>query len=328
MKDWVVKHKIPLITALAVILVAALLLPQLTREQPVARINLPTAATTGTLYPLGAAMAAMWNERLPSVRVTAQASGGGVDNLRFLRAGDAQVTMAVTSVAYQSYHGEGVFSGEANPDVRVLAGLYYNPNQVVALKNSGITALADIAGKRFAPGAPGSTTVEETQKHLALAGVAYPDGFSAQYVGFNEAVDLMRNRQLDGAWIMAGVPTAAVTELISTASAQLVPMDDALIDAMRAQYPWYVRYTIPAGSYPGQEIDIATTAIKMVLVANASLSEELAYDLVQTFWENIGGLQSSFASLRGLTAQAATTDLAGIPLHPGAARYYAETEKQ
>lgn len=290
----------------------------------VVHINFPTAATTGTLYPLGAAFSSLWNEKVPGVQVTAQASGGGVDNLNFLREGEAQVSMAVTSVAWQSAHGTATFEGKPDAKLRMLAGLYYNPNQVVAAEGSGITSLADIAGKRFAPGAPGSTTVGETQAHLTRAGVAYPDGFSAQFVGFNEAIDLMRNRQLDGAWIMAGLPTAAVSEICATAGGHLVPVDDAVLDALQAEYPWYVRFIIPAGTYAGQEEDVPTSAVRMVLMASADLDEEIAYQLTKTLWENMTSLQAGFAALNGCEAAKAATDIAGLPLHDGAARYYRE----
>ena len=81
----------------------------------------------------------------------------------------------------------------------------------------------------------------------------YPDDIDAQYVGFTEASDLLRNKQLDGAWIMAGVPTAAVTEITATAGGKLVPMDEALIEKLQETYPWYAKYTIPAGTYSGQD---------------------------------------------------------------------------
>ena len=318
-------RKIRLISALcaAVILVALVCIRVFSPSQAT-QINFPTAATTGTLYPLGAAFATLWNEKVPGVQVTVQASGGGVDNLNFLREGEAQVSMAVTSVAWQSQHGTDTFEGKPDAKLRILAGLYYNPNQVVATKDSGIEQLSDIAGKRFAPGAPGSTTVGETQAHLTRAGVAYPDGFSAQYVGFNEAIDLMRNRQLDGAWIMAGVPTAAVSEICSTAGGHLVPIDDDVIAALQADYPWYEPFVIPAGTYAGQETDVQTTAIRMVLMASSDLSDEVAYQLVKTLWENMDGLSESFAALKGLSVENAASGVAEIPLHDGAAKYYRE----
>lgn len=287
-------------------------------------LNLSTAATTGALYPIGASCAAVWNDKLSNITVSSQASNGGVENLNLLKAGEVDMGFAVTSIMYQSFYGEGSFRGDANPKLRVLAGLYYNPNQVVASSESGVTELKQLAGTRFAPGAAGSTTLEETEHHFLAAGIPYPDGIDAQYVGFTEAVDLIRNRQLDGAWIMAGVPNSAVTEVITTAGGHLVPISDDVIDALIEAYPWYARYTIPAGSYEGQTEDVTTTAIKLCLFASADMDDDTAYQLVRTFWENIGTIAASNAALKNVSVEDAVTDLAGLPLHDGAARYYRE----
>ena len=123
--------------------------------------------------------------------------------------------------------------GPRYKDVRVLAGLYYNPNQVVARADSGVASLADFKGKSFAPGAAGGTTEVESRIHFTETGLKYPDDIKAHFVGFTESIDLMRNKQLDGVWIMAGMPTAAVTEMCSTANGKLVGMDDELIARYR-----------------------------------------------------------------------------------------------
>lgn len=287
-------------------------------------VNIPTAATTGALYPLGSSLAKLWNSELDYVKANAQASNGGIENLNLLQAGEAQVSMAVTSITYESYKGEGTFEGRPNEKLRIVTGLYYNPNQVVVRKETGIDGLKDIAGKNFASGAPGSTTEVETKLHLKEAGVDYPDGLKVQFVGFTEAIDLMRNRQLDGVWIMAGLPTAAVTEITATASGKLIPIEEDVIAKLREKYPWYARYIIPAGTYEGQGEEIVTSAIKMVIFTSADLSEDLIYDLTKTFWENIDTLKETNNALKGMKIEDAVTDLAGLPLHEGAIKYYKE----
>ncbi len=287
-------------------------------------INMPTAATTGALYPLGSSIATLWNEKVPYVRANAQASNGGIENLNLLYSGEAQVSMAVVSNIYQAANGLEKFEGRPNDKIRIIAGLYYNPNQVVVSKNSNIESLSDLADKRFATGAPGSTTEDESKVHLTALGIAYPDGIKAQFVGFTEAIDLMRNKQLDGAWIMAGIPTSAVTEMMTTTDAKLIPIDRALIEQLKTEYPWYAEYTIPKDTYSGQTEDITTSAIKMAMFTTADLSEDAVYDLTKAFWENIEELKQTNPSLQSVSIEQAVTDLAELPLHNGAIRYYKE----
>ncbi|MBQ4500855.1 MAG: TAXI family TRAP transporter solute-binding subunit, partial [Spirochaetales bacterium] len=91
-----------------------------------------------------------------------------------------------------------------------------------------------------------------------------------------------------------------------------------------SEFPWYVTYTIPAGTYPNQNQDIRTTAIKMVLFCSASLDDETVYMLTKTLWENMAELGEAQGNLRNLTAENAVRDIAGLPLHDGAQRYYKE----
>ena len=126
-------------TAAALALTCAMSIGQtLAADHPKVNIAFPTAATTGALYPLGAGIANLWNTRLPYVTARAQASNGGIQNLNLLKAGDAQVSFAVSSITYEALHGQRGFKGRAYEGVRVLAGLYYNPNQVVARGDSGV----------------------------------------------------------------------------------------------------------------------------------------------------------------------------------------------
>lgn len=293
-------------------------------ERGTVTINFPTAATTGALYPLGAAITNLWSTELDHVKASSQASGGGVENLNLLADGEAQVSIAISSNCYESYTGTGTFDGRKNDKFRVIAGLYYNPNQVVVTDASGVNSLAEVKGKHFASGAVGSSTEGESKNHFTAAGLTYPDDIKIENIGFTEAVDMMRNKQLDGAWIMAALGNSAVTEATSTAGAKVLNIDDEVIAKLQEEYPWYAKFTIPAGTYSGQDSDIQTTAIKMVMFTTADLDEETVYDLTKTFWENVDKLAESNSSMKGLKAEDAVSDIADLPLHDGAAKYYKE----
>ena len=293
-------------------------------ERKKVNISFPTAATTGALYPLGAGIANLWNTKPLCKR-----SGAGLQR-RHSEPQPAQsreragFIPAVSSITYEALNGERGFKDRAYKDVRVLAGLYYNPNQVVARTDSGVASLADFKGKSFAPGAAGGTTEVESRIHFTETGLKYPDDIKAHFVGFTESIDLMRNKQLDGVWIMAGMPTAAVTEMCSTANGKLVGMDDELIAKVQAKYPWYSKFTIPAGTYDGQTEPVQTTAVKMLLLTDASMPDDVVYDLAKTFWENLDSLGKAHAVMKTVTKEMAVSDLSGIPLHPGAEKYYRE----
>lgn len=290
----------------------------------VTNLNFPTASTTGTIYPLGAAMSNIWGKDLDGIKVNAQASNGGVDNLNLLKDGEAQISFATAGIIWEAYNGERSFKDRQYEDVRIIAGLYYNPNQFVVHEDSGINSIADLKGKRFAPGSVGSTPEVESSIILPAYGLNYPDDIKENFVGFTEAIDLMRNKQIEGALIQAGLPTAAVTEMTSTAGGVLIGIEPEIRASLMEEYPWYSEVTIPSETYENQDEDIDTLAIKMMLITDASVDDEVVYELTKSFWENLEELESSHAIVKQMDIDNAVTELADIPLHEGAERYYEE----
>ncbi|MBP5553007.1 MAG: TAXI family TRAP transporter solute-binding subunit, partial [Spirochaetales bacterium] len=276
-------------------------------EHPKVIIRFPTAGASGALYSVGAAITNMWNTQIPFVKASSQASAGGIDNLNQIADGESQVSIAISSNCWQSFNGTDSFEGRANPNLRVIAGLYLNPNQVVVTSRSGIRTLTDVKGKHFAVAASGSSVEGECRNHFTAAGLRYPDDIRAEYISFSDSAELLGNGQIDGAWIMSGIPASAVSQTLSS-GCRLLEIDEQTIEALKSEYPWYVTYTIPAGSYPNQDEDVRTTAIKMVMFCSTDLDDETVYMLTKTLWENIGELGQSQGNLRGLTAQEAVRD--------------------
>ena len=286
-------------------------------------INFPTASASGALYAVGAAITNLWDTQIDYVSASSQESAGGIQNLTLVSEGEAQVSIAISSNCWECLNGQNSFEGYAYDDLKVIAGLYFNPNQVVAAGNSGITDLASVKGKHFAVASAGSSVYGECQNHFTAAGLTFPDDINCEYIDFSAAADMLQNGTIDGAWIMSGAPASAVTQAL-TAGCRLVDIPEDIIAALQADYPWYAPFTIPAGTYPGQDEDVQTSAIKMVMFCRGDLDEETVYQLTRTFWEHIDELGETQSNLAGLTPEEAVKDIADLPLHPGAQRYYQE----
>ena len=134
-------------------------------------INFPTANSTGVLYSVGAAITNLWDTEISYISASSQASGGGIENLGLVTDGEAQVSIAISSNCYECLNGTGTFEGLAYEDLKVIGGLYFNPNHVVVTEKSGITGLADVKGKHFAVGVAGSSIGGECKNHFTTAGL-------------------------------------------------------------------------------------------------------------------------------------------------------------
>ena len=287
------------------------------------KINFPTAGASGALYAVGAAITNNWTKNVPGIQAASQASAGGIANLNMVSNNEAQVSIAISSNVLECLNGQASFKGHAYKDLKVIGGLYMNPNQVVVTKKSGIKSIADIKGKHFAVAAAGSSVYNECQNHFTTVGMKFPEDIKAELIAFGPAADMLQNGTLDGAWIMSGAPAAAVSQAL-TSGCELVNIDDKTIADLQAKYPWYAKYTIPAKTYPNQEKAIQTSAIKMVMFCRHDLTEDTVYKLTKSFWENIEDLGKAQKNLKGLKPADAVKDIANLPLHPGAAKYYKE----
>ncbi len=286
-----------------------------------ANINFVTAGTSSTFYPISATVCRLWNEHIEGMRAVATPSGGGIDNLNQAYDGEAQIGIANANLVYQAREGIASFEGYADDNLRIFAGLYVNPNQVVVTQESGVESLADLAGKRISVGTAGSTTVDEAAVHLASAGLSLED-IKAEYMDTSAAADAISNKLLDGVWIMAGIPNAAVTQIMTTTDAKIMPITAQQVEAL--EYPWYAACEIPAGTYTGQEEAVPTSGVKLTLFITADVDEETVYQMTRVFWENWDYLTDMHAALERADPREACNDVAGVPIHEGAARYYRE----
>ena len=288
-----------------------------------ADINFVTAGTASTFYPISATVCQLWNDNIEGMRAVATPSGGGIDNLNQAYDGEAQIGIANANLVYQAQEGIASFEGYANDKLRIFAGLYINPNQVVVTKASGIEGLADLIGKKISIGAAGSTTVDEASVHLGAIGKTLDD-IKAEYMDTSAAADAISNKLLDGVWIMAGTPNSAVTQIMTTTDSKIMPITAEQVEALKAEYPWYAACEIPAGPYAGQDEAVPTSGVKLTLFVTADVDEETVYQMTKVFWENWDFLTETHAALRKADPKEACNDVAGVAIHEGAARYYRE----
>lgn len=79
---------------------------------------------------------------------------------------------------------------------------------------------------------------------------------------------------------------------------------------------------IPAGTYEGIDTDTVTVGIKATIIANEDVTEEEAYAIVSTIFENKDDIAVAHAKGAELDVEYAAS--CGLPYHAGAAKYFAE----
>jgi len=288
-------------------------------------LSVATGGTGGTYFPLGGALASIFNSNVPGVTANAESTGASVANIDLVSQGESEMAFIQNDVTFYAYTGTEMFADRpaAIENIRGMAVLYPEMIQIVAAAESGITSVADLAGKNVAIGAPGSGTEANARQILAAYGLSYDDLGKADFLSFSEAADQLKNKQIDAAFVTAGIPTAAISEVATTSDIVIVPFDSAMIEELASDYPFYVEVIIPGGTYPGTDNDTVTTAVQAMLVVPEDLPEGLVYNMTRAMFENRQAIIDTHDRGNDITLD---TALAGMPieLHPGAARYYDE----
>jgi len=288
-------------------------------------IAIATGGTGGVYYPLGGGMANVLSKYVPGVQATARVTGGSVDNLKLIGSQQSEVALVMVDAALDALKGEDKFKGSP-VEVRTLMVLYPNRMHVVTIEGTGIEKMADLKGKRVSTGSPGSATEVMAFRVIDAAGLDKDKDMKRERLGVAESVNALKDRKIDAFFWVGGLPTAAVTDLGATPNVKIKLLDHAdTVDKMNAKHSnLYTTGVIPAKTYPGQDKDNAIAVVQNILVANAKMADQVAYEIVKTFIEKRDELVAVHAEANSITLENQTPKNSPIPWHPGAVKYFTE----
>ena len=292
-----------------------------TETAKASKMTMGTGGTSGTYYGYGGVLG-QYIKNNAGIDVVVVSTDGSKANIQGIDAGDYQLGTVQSDVMAYAWEGTRSFESDgALSSFRVVAGLYAESVQLVTM-DPEIKSVADLAGKSVSIGAPGSGVYFNAIDVLTAAGLT-EDDIKAQYQSFADSADALKDGKIDAAFIVAGAPTPAITELCTTNAAYLVPIDGDIADKLMADCPFYTAYTVPAGTYPGQETDVTTVTVKATLIVDANASEDDVYALTKAIFDNIDAIKAENAKGAELSIENATSGMTA-PFHKGAAKYFAE----
>ena len=285
------------------------------------KMTMGTGGTAGTYYAFGGILG-QYMKNKGGVDVTVVSTDGSKANIQGIDIGDYQLGTVQSDVMAYAWEGSKSFADEgAINSFRVIGGLYAETVQLVTMDPS-IKSVADLAGKAVSIGAPGSGVYFNAIDVLTAAGLS-EDAIKPQYLSFADSTEGLKDGKIDAAFIVAGAPTPAITELTTTNDAYLVPIDGEIGEKVLASCPYYTSLAIPAGTYKGQDQDVTTVTVKATMIISADASEEQAYAVTAAIFDNIDDITAEHAKGAELSLENATSGMA-VPFHAGAAKYFKE----
>jgi TRAP transporter TAXI family solute receptor len=269
-------------------------------------------------------LSSLYNKKIQNVNVSAVSSGGSVALMRLIRKGELEATFTHTLTAYDSWNGVGKFEKEGSyKGIRMMTGMYESVHHFVVREDSGIKSMGELVGKRVNVGSPGSGSAANST--IILEGLGLYDEVKINNLSFGDAGRAVGDGQMD-ALGMSGAPMAAVVTLEASRKIRVLGFSDAEFKKVFAKSPFYYKTTLPAGVYKSWNQPTDLIAFQVYWIAHEKFDPEAVYKMLKVAYDpgNKDYLKSVHRQFAGMSASLQPMKGLGIPLHPGAVKYWKE----
>ncbi len=284
-------------------------------------IGIGTGGTGGIYYPYGGGVAEIWSKHVDGIRAVAEVTGASVENVKLAHKGETVIGEVMGDVAVAGYNGTSKFKGKKH-DILSMAIMYPNLLQVVTLKDSGITDIEQVKGKRISTGSPGSGTNFMAETVFKALGIPL-DSYDDSRLSFTESANALRDGTIEvGIWSV-GPGTSSIMDLATTHDIRIIGFNDKQTKKILDYNKTYSSVELSGGVYPGVEKGVPTIGVWNVMICQNSLDTDMVYKLVKALYENTDYLKKIHPSAAYTTPENAVK-YSPIPLHPGTIKYLKE----
>lgn len=288
-------------------------------------VSIAAGWVTGAYFPMAGAISRIaWKHlKEDGIKVTAESSGASVANSKLIGAGDTDFAILQNDIASYAYHGkEGMFDSPIKNLLGVCT-LFPEHVQLVARKDSNIKSVADLKGKKVAIGPVGSGTTENAKQILEAWGLTTDDLAKAEQLTASQSADYIKDGRLDAAFFTVAVGAAVIMDTALIVDADIVPIEGETVDKLIAKYPFYAKQVVTGGTYKGNDSDVNTVSVMAMLSARADLEEDIVYKILSAMYSDLDQLKQAHDKFKDIAMDKGLVGM-GIPLHPGAEKYFKE----
>ena len=281
--------------------------------------------TGGSWTPMAAAVSQVVNKRYTELNVQVE-PGAALVNMEKIRTDKADIGWSMTTVMAEAQTGTGQFEGKKTDKGLFVANFYPNVWQMAVPADSGIKSIKDLKGKPVALPARGNTSLTAGWEYLLkVNGMTLNDLGAKSYGPVSSNAEAVKNRQAMAAGWFTVVPASFVLDLGSSMKLQVLSVSDAEFEALLKINAGFVRHTIKADVYKEQGVtaEIKTFQSPTVLIASSKTPPAVIYKVTRAIVEGRNEFGNVVAVMKGISAQEMAQNF-GMPVHPGAAKYYKE----
>lgn len=286
------------------------------------RVTLLGGPPAGVFGIFATGIATYLGRAVPGVDISVAATGGSVENVRRVNAGEAEMGIAFASDLHEGFFGIDAFRGAPQSNIRAVGVVFTGVSHLVTYQDKGIRTVDDLAGKRVAVGTPGSGTFATAERVLRRLGV-WERITRIPLLGA-AAGDALADGRADAFFWTGPYPDRVTIEAAIRAPVLVI---DAYTPASRTDffqvYPYFSRFLIPAGAYRGVSENTPALGIPAVLFANVHTPAPLIQRLTEAAYsrEALAHMLRVHAAAADMAPQKALSGIT-IPLHRGAEAHW------
>ena len=284
----------------------------------------------GGWYSIAGGIATIVKEADPDI-VIKVVPGGGLQNPAVVASKGAEIGWGLPFLNAAAYKGMAPFEKPLD-ELRALAGgMSMNYFHFYVDAQSPLTTMDEIFGQkkkvRLAISQAGSSDTWVLERVLDSYKTSIPDlekaGFTFLRGNYAFQANQFKDSNADGVFTFLAIPGAAVTEASVGRKLKLIDFSDSSLKHLE-QFG-ITKGKIPAGTYEkaANTKDVVTAVAGSVITVHKDMSDELAYRLTKAFNDSYEKVRKVHSSMETYEIKDGPTGC-GVPLHPGAIKYYKE----
>jgi TRAP transporter TAXI family solute receptor len=237
--------------------------------------------------------------------------------------GRGEVEIGITKIMVAQDAFDGQFK-----DMRIITAVHALRTPFFVRKDSGMTKIADLKGKRVALGYSARRNSEKTAKAmLATAGLTEADVKPVLVPNVVRSADDFMSGNADMFYFAFGGPKVKEAD-VTVGGIRVLEMDDAGMPAARKIMPWGYATTVgPGPIFTGVEKPMKVYSFDNVLIASAKVPDALITKVLEIMEQNKPDLVQIQPVLNEFTPAFGYKKY-GVPYHPAAIKFFTERKLQ
>jgi len=281
-----------------------------------------TGPTGGSWIPMAGAFKSIWEKADKRLSIENR-PGAGLVNLKAIEEGKAEIGMGNLISTVDALNGIG--QGITQPYVNVchLANIYPQVQQIAARADQGINTLADLKGKSMGTLPRGNTTEVVASWIVDAAGIGYKGMSRVNFASIADQANMFKDGQISVSMIISTLPTGGIMDMANSRPVRMLDIPDDIYNQLVKKNSGFSRFTIPKGTYPGQDKDVQTVQFPAHVVVSCKLPDDVVYNMAKSMTEALPDLASVNSVFKGQTVKDFGAKVS-IKFHPGALKYFKE----